>query len=79
MRYKAEFHIGNRSGTSVAVRKTLDELLEEIAQRGCLLTVQDIKAVFAWNKTASDGSKYYIGCRATIIKGEERMTEYTSF
>ena len=79
MKYKAEFHIGNRSGTSVAVRKTLDELLEEIAQRGCLLTVQDIKAVCAWDKTASNGSRYYIGCKAMITKGEEWMTEYTSF
>ena len=80
MEYKAEYqyHVGNSTGTSVAMANNLDELITTIIKRGCQISNSDIYRLTQWDKYAESGDKYCIGWRVTIIKGESRMTEYTS-
>lgn len=78
MEYKAEYHVGNSTGTSVAIKSSLDELIKTITDRGCPIANDDISRLAQWSESATDGDKYRIGWRVTIIKGESRMTEYTS-
>lgn len=76
MRFTAEYNINGKYGTGICMADTIEELMENLFDRGYNFAIGQREAVVDWSKT--DKKKYY-GTRLTIRRGELEMTEYTSF
>lgn len=78
MNFTVDYHTPS-SLTKCKIGEELIDLLVEIRNEGCRISIEGIHKAVMWSKTAQNGEKYYIGCACTIRKGEAKMTEYTSF
>jgi len=79
MIYHAEYSIAGEYCFHCRSSKDLKALLLQIRADGCRMQDSTITRALEWSLTAKDGDKFYGGCTFTILKGEPRMTEYTSF
>lgn len=76
--YIADFNTKERCGSQIASADTIDDLINTMQDRGCNIHKGYIEKMQKWEIKANDGEKFY-GNRFTIVKGKNRMTNYTSF
>ena len=74
--FTAEYHISGQYGTGICAADTLDELIDILSDRGYDFRIGEKGNILNWGST---GKKKYYGTRLTIRRGEDEMTEYTSF
>lgn len=76
--FTAEYCSGDKFpyGTGICIADTIEELMENLFDRGYNFKIGEKEEIIDWSKT---NKKKYYGMKITIYRGEPEMTEYTSF
>lgn len=75
--FKAEYMRKNENyGYSICMADTITDLIKKLEQNEYMFQVGQKENIIKWSQ--SDQKKYY-GRMITIYRGDQQMTEYTSF